>query len=406
MRRSYKFRLRPTSKQHVALERCLAAHRELYNAALEERRVAYERVVRRSPSYWSAGRPKGPVTYNAQSAQLRDIRALRPDVAVWSFSSEQATLRRLNRAFAAFFRRVKAGDTPGYPRFKAAQRFDSVCWPKDGDGCRWKPEVCRVYLQGIGEVKVTLHRKVEGFMKTITVKREARRWYLVLSADEVPMKPLEPTGRALGIDVGIASFLTTSEADHIDNPRFTRAACEDLERAQRVLARKKRGSKNRSDSREVVASRHRKISNQRRDFHHKTARALVAGYDVVCVEKLRVKNMVRRPKPVRDEAQAGRFLRNGAAAKAGLNRSISDAGWAQFRSILNAKAEEAGRCMMSVNPRHTSTTCSSCGHVDRYSRVTQAVFRCQVCGYEAHADVNAARNILGAGLALLVAQAT
>ncbi len=142
MRRSYKFRLRPTAKQHVALGRCLDSHRELYNAALQERRDAWKLC-------------QVGISYNAQSAQLSEIRTLRPDVAHWSFSSQQATLRRLNKAFAAFFRRVRSGETPGYPRFKAAHRFDMVEWPKDGDGAKWKPEVSRVYLQGIGEVKAT-----------------------------------------------------------------------------------------------------------------------------------------------------------------------------------------------------------------------------------------------------------
>ena len=137
VRRAYVFRLRPTARQHVALAACVESHRELYNAALQERRDA-----------WSHSNTR--VNYGDQSAQLTEIRAARPDQAVWSFSSQQATLRRLNKAFAGFFRRVKAGQTPGYPRFKGAARFDSVEWPKDGDGARWLPEAERVYLQGVG----------------------------------------------------------------------------------------------------------------------------------------------------------------------------------------------------------------------------------------------------------------
>src|ERR1700704_3255788 len=116
-----------------------------------------------------------PVRYGTQSAQLKDIRQGRPDLARWSFSSQQATLRRLDKAFRAFFRRIRAGKKPGYPRFKSAQRFVSVEWPKDGDGCRWKPEVSRVYLQGVGDVKVTAHRQVDGTVKTVQVRREGRR---------------------------------------------------------------------------------------------------------------------------------------------------------------------------------------------------------------------------------------
>jgi putative transposase len=152
MRRAYVFRLRPTARQHVALVACVEAHRELYNAALQERRDAWAHSGTR-------------IYYGDQSAQLSGIREVRPDQAVWSFSSQQATLRRLNRAFAGFFRRVrtaKPGIKPGYPRFRGKARFDSVQWPKDGDGARWLPEAKRVYLQGIGHVKVELHRPVVG----------------------------------------------------------------------------------------------------------------------------------------------------------------------------------------------------------------------------------------------------
>ncbi len=405
VRRAYKLRLRPTAKQHVALGQCLEAQRTLYNAALQERRDAYEQVVRRSPNFYSMQRPEGPINYGLQSAQLTAIRDHVPDQATWSFSSQQATLRTLNRAFDAFFRRVKAGEAPGYPRFKPVHRFDSVLWPKNGDGAKWVPETSRVYLRGIGHVKVTQHREVEGMVKTIQVKREGRHWYLVLSCDDVPVKPLAPTGAVVGVDVGVASFFTTSEGEHVDNPHYAKVGADRLATAQQSLARKQRGSNNRRAARATVAARHRKVANQRRDFHHKVARQLVEEYDVLVVEDLKVANMTTRATPVADPENLGQFLPNGGRAKTGLNRSINDAGWAQFRSILEAKAEEAGRTVMSVNPRYTSQACHECGHVEAGNRVSQAEFRCQRCGHEAHADINAARNILRAGLALLVASA-
>jgi putative transposase len=403
VRRAYKFRLRPTKGQHVALQACLDAHRELYNAALQERRDAYDRTVQRSPGYYGDHREKMPVRYGTQSAQLKEIRSVRPETARWSFSSEQATLRRLDKAFRAFFSQVEKVGTPGYPRFRAAHRFDSVEWPKDGDGCRWKPEAGRVYLQGVGDVKVTAHRIVQGRVKTVQVRREGRKWMVVLSCDDVPVRLLQPTGEVLGIDVGIASFATTSQGDHIDNPNSGRNAADKLAGAQRVLARKKRGSNNRRDARETVAKGHRKIANQRRDFHHKTARQPVGSYDVIAVEVLTIANMVKRPKPRPDPDCPGSYLPNGAAAKAGLNRSISDAGWGAFVTILCAKAEEAGRTVIGVDPRHTSDRCGRCGHTAKENRVSQAVFRCQACSYSAHADEHAATNILRAGLALLAA---
>ena len=386
VRRSYKFRMRPTGRQHVALDACVQTHRELYNAALQERRDAWRHSKTR-------------ITYRVQSAQLSEIRAIRPDVGVWSFSSQQATLRRLNKAFDGFFRRVRSGMKAGYPRFKGAHRFDSVEWPKDGDGARWHPDASRVYLQGIGQVKVTAHRKVRGRVKTLQIHREGRRWYLVLSCEDVPADPLPDTGRQVGVDVGIASFATTSDGDHVHNPRWARVAAARLAAAQRALVRKKRGSNNRKKSRETVAARHRTIANQRRDFHHKTARELVEQYDLIAVEDLNIANMLRRAKPVAAPDLSGAFLPNGAAAKSGLNLSISDAGWGLFVSILRAKAEDAGRVMIDVNPRHTSDRCERCGHVSKQNRVTQALFVCQACGHQAHADEHAARNILRAGLA-------
>jgi len=387
MRRAYVFRLRPTSRQHTALAACVQSHRELYNAALQERRDA-----------WSHSETR--INYGDQSAQLTDIRAVRPDVAVWSFSSQQATLRRLNKAFAGFFRRVKARQKAGYPRFKGKTRFDSVEWPKDGDGARWLPEQRRVYLQGIGQVKVHLHRPVQGRVKTIQVKRQGRRWMLVLSCDEVPTNPLPATGRQAGVDVGIVRFATTSDGEHIDNPCWGRAAAARLTVAQQRLARAKRRSRNRDRKRTTVAARHRKIANQRKDFHHKQARQLVEQHDLLVVEDLQIVNMLRRAKPIPDPDNSGQFLPNGARAKSGLNRSISDAGWGQFVSFLRAKAEDAGRIWIEVDPRHTSDRCEKCGHTASKNRVTQAEFVCQRCSHRAQADEHAARNLLRAGLAL------
>ncbi len=389
MKRAYVFRLRPTARQNIALAACVDAHRELYNAALRERRDA-----------WAHSRTR--IGYRDQSAQLTEIRAARPDQALWSFSSQQATLRRLNRAFASFFRRVKTakpGIKPGYPRFKGAARFDSVEWPKDGDGARWLPEQRRVYLQGIGQVKAHPHRSVEGRVKTIQIKRQGRRWMLVLSCDDVPMNPLPANGRQAGIDVGICRFATTSDGQHIDNPRWGRAAAARLAAAQQRLQRAKHRSKNRDRKRETVAARHRKIANQRKDFHHKQARALVGRYDLLVVEDLEIANMLRRAKPVPDLNKPGQYLANNALAKSGLSRSVSDAGWGRFISILRAKAEEAGRIWIEVDPRHTSDRCENCGHAAPQNRITQALFVCQRCSHRSQADEHAARNILRAGLA-------
>lgn len=387
MRRSYKFLLRPTSKQVDAITACLTGHRQMYNAALEERREAWRKC-------------RVSIRYGDQSAQLKDIRRADPDgQGRWSFSSQQATLRRLDKAMQAFFRRVKTGKAPGFPRFKGAGWFDTVEWPKDRDGCRWNSTPdgghVRVYLQGVGHVRVHAHRKVEGVVKTVSVKREGRRWFVVLSCDEVPALNLPETGSVVGIDMGIASFLTTSDGAQIANPRHGRHNADRLAAAQRDLARKKRGSNRRRKTRERVAALHGEVRRQRLDHAHKTALWLVRNHDVIAHEDLRIGNMTR--------SASGTVEAPGknVAQKSGLNRSILDAGWGVFLNVLASKAESAGRVVVAVNPANTSRTCPSCGHCAKENRVTQADFACVACGFAGHADVVGATNVLRAGLALL-----
>ncbi|GAA2107484.1 RNA-guided endonuclease InsQ/TnpB family protein [Actinomadura alba] len=386
MRRTYKFLLRPTCRQAAALGQCLEAHRQLYNAALEHRREAYRR----------AG---VSVRYGDQSAELKHIRADDPGgQGHWSFSSQQATLRRLDIAFAAFFRRVKAGRKPGYPRFKGRGWFDTVTWPKDGDGCRWDSTPCdrltRIRLQGVGHVRVHRHRAVRGRVKTISVKRETNRWYVILSCDDVPAEPLPQTGAVIGIDMGVASLVTTSDGWQVDNPRHLHAAAGRLAAAQQALARTKPGSRRRRKAAARVAAAHAKIRRRRLDHAHKTANVLVGGYDVIVHEDLKISNMTRSASGSLDAPGCN------VAAKTGLNRSILDAGWGVFLRILASKAESAGRELIAVDPRNTSRTCSRCGNCARDNRQSQAAFRCTACGHTAHADVNAAINILRAGLVL------
>jgi putative transposase len=389
VRRAYKFLIRPTVGQQQALSACLNDHRALYNAALEERREAYRKR-------------KVSIRYGDQSAQLKDIRkADRDGQGRWSFSSQQATLRRLDKAFQAFFRRVNAGQAPGFPRFKGAGWFDTVEWPKDRDGCRWNSnpdgDQTRVYLQGVGHIRVHAHREVEGVVKTISVKREGRRWFVVLSCDEVPALALPQTGSTIGIDMGVVSFLTTSDGAQIDNPRHGKRNAERLAAAQRKLATCKRGSNRRRKQRERVAALHGKVRRQRLDHAHKTALLLVRHHDVIAHEALRISNMTRSASGTVQEPGTN------VAQKSGLNRSILDAGWGVFLNVLRSKAESAERVVVAVNPANTSRTCPSCGHCVQENRLTQADFRCVSCGFADHADTVGARNVLRAGLALLSA---
>ncbi|WP_240506584.1 RNA-guided endonuclease InsQ/TnpB family protein [Thermoactinospora rubra] len=386
MRRSFKFLLRPTAKQAAALAACLEDHRQLYNAALEHRRTAYAK----------AG---VTVRYGDQSAELKEIRAADPDdQGRWSAGSQQQTLRRLDKAFAAFFRRIKAGQKPGYPRFKGRGWFDTVEWPATKNGATWDSAPhetqTRLYLLGIGHVRVHRHRPVTGRVKTISVKRESKRWYVILSCDDVPAEPLPATGAVAGIDMGVASLVTTSDGGHLANPRHLAATAGRLADAQRDLARKRRGSTRRRQAVARIAALHAKARRQRLDHAHKAALALVRAYDLIVHEDLEITNMTRSAAGTIDAP--GRNV----AAKSGLNRSILDAGWGVFLTVLAHKAESAGRELIAVEPRNTSRTCSRCGHCAAENRPTQAEFRCTACGHAAHADVNAAINILRAGLAL------
>ena len=305
MQRAFKFRLYPTSKQHDALRLMCAAHAELYNAGLQERRDAYR--MRRTS-----------ISASSQMVQLTEIRSVRPDQGVWSFTSQQQTLRRLDKAFGAFFRRVKAGEAPGYPRFRAAARFDSVDF-RHGDGIKFLPATKQLKVQGVGHVRVRLHRNLpEGaVLGQVGVKREGSgrrtRWFVVIPVQVQP-NLLPVTGAVTGIDLGIASFLTTSEGVHVPNPRHLKVAAARLAAGQQDLARKKRGSNRRKAAVSRVAALHGTVRRQRLDHAHKTALELVQDHDVICHEALQIDNMTRRAKPVPDLENVGAFLRNGQAA--------------------------------------------------------------------------------------------
>jgi len=389
VKRAYKLRAYPTRPQEGRAVRLLADHCELYNAALQERREAWRlrRVI---------------VTYGDQSAQLKEIRAADPDgQGRHSFTAQQQTLRRLNTVFAAYFRRVRdakgGARRVGYPRFKPYQRFGQVLFVA-GDGAKWETadafHRAHASFQAVGRVKVRQHRPVLGRIKTLQLKREGRRWYVIV-VTEVESVPLAPTGRWVGLDVGVARFLTTSDGEVVANPRFLDAAQKRIAKLQRRKAQTRPGSGNRRRLRRSLAKQWRRVRNQRRDFHHKTARALVNTSDILALEDLRVAAMTK--------TASGSIQHPGrtVAAKAGLNRSILDASWGQFTSILVAKAESAGRQVVLVRPAFTSMDCHTCG--ERCIRPRPDTIVCPVHG-EQDADLNGACNIatragLGSGQA-------
>jgi putative transposase len=275
---AFKFRLYPTEQQAQALSAMLETHRRLYNRALSERKDAFE----------TEGRC---VRYGEQSAWLKTERRENPSLHATNFSSCQATLRRLDRAFAAFFRRLKDGQKPGYPRFRGTGRFDSVEFPSYGDGC--KLEGSHVYFQHIGRVKVKRHRPVEGEIKTVRFKREADGWHVVFSCFLPDPQPEPSQAPAVGIDLGLKSFMVTSEGESVTPPKFYRKAQKALRKAQRALARSKQGSKRRKKAVMRVARQHQRVARKRRDWQHKLALSLIRRYGYIAHEDLNIKGIVR-----------------------------------------------------------------------------------------------------------------
>jgi putative transposase len=400
VKRACKLRAYPTRPQQGRAVRLLADHCDLYNAALQERRDAWRMR-------------KVSVSYGQQSAQLGEIRAADPNgQGRHSFTAQQQTLRRLNNVFAAYFRRVREADKTmqrarsegnrnvrkvGYPRFKPRQRFDQVLFVA-GDGAKWEAtddgRWAHASFQAVGRVKVRQHRAVVGRVRTLQLKREHRRWYVSVVTD-AEVEPLPPTGRAVGIDVGVARFLTTSDGEVVGNPRFLHAAQQRIAGLQRRKERARPGSGNHTRLRRQLAREWRTVRDRRRDFHHKTARVLIDACDALALEALRVDAMTASASGTVEQPGTN------VAAKRGLNRSILDAGWAQFTLLLTAKAESAGRRVVRVDPSYTSVTCHTCGV--GCGRPRQDTVVCPAHG-ELDADLNGARNIatragLGSGQA-------
>ena len=389
--KSFKYRLYPTGKQARTLQWTLDRTRELYNAALQERRDAY-RMAHKS------------ITYYDQSVQLPEIKAIREEYKDIHSQVLQDVLRKVDKAFKAFFARCKRGDTPGFPRFQGRDRYNSFTYPQAGFSLTQDSRVC---LSKIGSIKVKLHRELQGTIKTCTIKREGTCWYVVFAC-EVEAAPLPVSHESVGIDLGLLHFATLSTGETIERgfpkpscPRYFRKGEKKREKLQQALSKKKRGSHRRQKAVQSVAKAHRKVRNQRADFLHKESRMLVNQYGVIVFEELQPANMSRRAKPKQDEN--GTYLPNGASAKSGLNKSIQDAGWGQFVGYCIYKAENAGRTVVQVNPRYTSQVCSGCGTI-RKKTLEERWHSCE-CGTELDRDHNAALNILRLGSSQQLAMA-
>jgi putative transposase len=367
--RVYDYRLYPTVAQASALDVTCQLLRGLYNACVQERRDAWEKN-------------RVSVTKKMRRGQLREIKAIDSDYNALHFHLLQDATDRADLAFQAFFRRFRAGQTPGYPRFKGRGQYESFTFAdaKNRNGAAMCAGGKRLYIHGVGNIKIKLHREHEGKLKQIRVLRRGDGyWYAQFICVDVPLKPLPSTGREIGVDVGIKSFGVTSiDGDPpIKNPRHYEAAQAKLAAAQQKLAGRKKKSKRRRKQQKLVAKLHLKTARQRRHFHHVTALQLVKEYDFICVEDLNIKGL----------------------AQGWLSKQVHDAGWGQFANILTYKAESAGRDLVKVNPRGTSQNCSACG-VQVPKDLSVRVHVCPDCGYTADRDLNAAKNILRLGQSL------
>jgi len=361
MLKAYKFRLFPTKTQRSKMERTLDLCRWVYNQTLAYRKDAWEKEGRSTSKY---------ETNNL----LPNWKVEKPDLNEVFSQVLQNTQERVDLALKAFFRRVKAGEKPGYPRFRGSGWYDSFTYPQFG----FKLLCGKLRLSKIGDIKIKLHRPIEGKIKRLTVRRSSTgKWFACFSVEiDDPPKPPWKDGSMVGIDVGLESFATLSNGEKIDNPRFFRSEEKALAKAQRRLSKCAKGTSQRRAAVKVVQRVHERIANRRYNFAHQMSNQLVSKYGLIVFEDLNIKNM----------------LKNHCLAK-----SISDAAWRMLVTTTSYKAESAGSKVVLVDPRNTSQLCSRCGLKVNKS-LSDRVHECPQCGLVMDRDENAAINILRLGL--------
>lgn len=356
--RTYKYRIYPTKRQTKTLTDNLAVCCELYNAALQERRDA-----------WTLNRIS--LRYESQTLQLAQIKPLRDDVATINSNALENVLKRVDLAFKAFFRRVKAGQKAGYPRFKSFHRYDSMTFRQIGNALNGN----KLRISKVGQVRIKITRPLGGPIKTLTIKREGRHWFALLDCEYTP-EPMPFNPNVIGIDVGLTHFATLSDGAEIPNPRYYRRAERALRLANRRVSRRKKGSNGRRKAVVLLQGAHALVRNQRRDFHHRVSRRLVNNFGLIAVEDLNVKGLAR-----------------GMLAK-----SVNDAGWAQFFEFGSYKAEDAGRLWIKVIPNGTSQECVCGASVPK--TLSQRWHLCLACGRSGPRDHISSQVILGRAIRL------
>ena len=356
MQKTYKYRLIPTGNQVRVLSRTIDVCRTLYNSCLLDRNRRYEETGK------GLSRIDQQVILRADKDRVEALNEVHSQVL-------QDVLFRVDRSYQGFFRRAKSKvGKAGYPRFKGENRYDSITYPQE-PGFQLTKDGLR--LSKIGTIKIKLHREIVGQIKTCTIKREVGKWYACFSVDFAPV-PRPIPARAVGVDLGIKSFAVFSDGTAIASPKPLRVSERKLTTRNRQLSKKIKGSSNRRRAKGILARLHRRIRDQRSDFHHKVSRDIVNQFGFIAVEDLNIRGMVRNHH---------------------LAKSISDAGWGQFLHHTAYKAEEAGCRMVWVDPQYTSVDCSVCGNPVPKT-LAQRTHRCPFCGTVMDRDHNAAQNIL------------
>ena len=359
MRKSFQFRLNPTHHQSTLLNQTLETCRWVYNETLATRKYAWEQEQKSVSLYdtnkfltsWKKGKPELSQVY---SQVLQNVQ------------------ERVDLAFNAFFRRVKLGEKPGYPRFRGYGWYDSFTFKQYG----FTLADNGLLLSKIGAMKIIQHRAIEGKIKTLTIRRNrVGNWYACFSCEVEPTQ-LPTSEKGVGVDVGLESFATLSTGEKIENPSFFRQDENELAKVQRKLSKAEKGTPEWAKRRKAVCHIHQRIANRRKDFAHKLSRQWVNAYGIIALERLSGKGM----------------LQNHYLAK-----SISDAAWNQLSLFTQYKAENAGRECVLVDPRNTSKKCSRCGTLVE-KNLSVRVHDCPVCGLKIDRDENAAINILALGL--------
>jgi len=381
MRWMQQVRLYPTAAQIKRLEFMLHVTRHLYNAALQERRDAWKM---RGVS----------VTYRQQYAELTDLRREEPGIAAVYRECQDAILHRLDLAMTAFFRRLKRGETPGYPRFRSTARWKQLEFPHGGRALKLDVHQKRVRIPGVGTIGLRKGRSIPAFGRAFMVEKNGR-WYATFECHR-EAEPLAKTAKVVGIDRGVHVLAATSEGQLIANPQLAnkhrRGVSEHACALEQATVKDSRGHcQNRADPKRIAAVQRlarakEREANARRDWLHKVSRKIVDRFDVIGLEKLSLRSMTRSARGT--VANPGRNV----AAKSGLNRALLDAGLGILHTLIRQKAAWAARQVVEVEAKYSSQTCSRCGHVAAKSRRRRR-FACVVCGFRVHADVNAALEI-------------